>query len=98
MEAKQVRDDSARVKRLLKLKDRVIVSLAPSYLAEFKGVPVGGLIRGLKKLGFYGVSETALGAQEVSAHTAELLKRGEAPVLISSTVLNLRNIVLSDCL
>jgi len=84
VEAKQVRDDGTRLKHLLKLKEKVIVSLAPSFVAEFRDVSTGQLIRGLKKLGFYGVSETALGAQEVSAHTAELLKQKAAPVLISS--------------
>ncbi len=84
VEAKQVRDDGTRLKHLLKLKEKVIASLAPSFLAEFKGVSAGQLIRGLKKLGFHGVSETALGAQEVSAHTAELLKKEDVPVLISS--------------
>lgn len=84
VEAKQVRDDSSRVKHLLKLKERVIVSLAPSYVAEFKDVTPGQLIRGLKKLGFYGVSETALGAQEVSAHTAALLNKKPGSVYISS--------------
>lgn len=84
VEAKQVRDDRARLKHLLELKDKVIVSLAPSYMAEFKEASAGQLIRGLKQLGFYGVSETALGAQEVSAHTARLLKEKTAPVFISS--------------
>ena len=79
VDAKQVRDDGTRLKHLLKLKEKVIVSLAPSYVAEFKGISAGQLIRGLKKLGFHGVSETALGAEEVSAHVAELLKQKTSP-------------------
>jgi hypothetical protein len=38
----------------------------------------------LERLGFAGVSETALGAQEVTARCRELLASGGAPVLISS--------------
>lgn len=82
--AKQIRDDSARVKNLLTLKEKVILSLAPSWRTEFEGIPAGRLIAALRKLGFYGVSETALGAEEVSANVAAYLKTGDTPLAISS--------------
>ncbi len=82
--AKKVRDDLKRAKQLLKLKEQVIVSLAPSFVSEFSGIKSGQLIRALKTLGFYGVSETALGAQEVSAHTAEILNTDEPRFFLSS--------------
>jgi iron only hydrogenase large subunit-like protein len=71
--AKRVRNDRRRVQHLLETNPFVIVSLAPSWLSEFHEIPSGAFIRALKTLGFHGVSETALGAQEVSAHTARLL-------------------------
>ncbi len=71
--AKRVRDDLPQARQLLALKPRVIVSLAPSFVSEFPGVTPGQMIGALKKLGFFGVSETALGAQQVSAQAAAAL-------------------------
>ncbi len=82
--AKRVRDDVGRVKRLISMKDKVILSLAPSFINEFSDVSKDKLIHGLKKLGFYGVSETALGAQEVSAHVADIIENSEPRLMFSS--------------
>jgi iron only hydrogenase large subunit-like protein len=82
--AKKVRDDLATARQLLALKDTVYVSLAPSYVTEFPGLPPAQLIGALKKLGFAGVSETALGAQQVSAQAAVLLRNQPGRVLVSS--------------
>jgi len=68
--AKRVRDDLARAKQLLRLKDRVIVSLAPSFASEFSSVSPARLVSAIRKLGFYGVSETAIGADLVSRRIA----------------------------
>lgn len=72
--AKHSRDDTARAKQLFSLKKRVFVSLAPSFIAEFQDFTPKQLIAGLKKLGFSDVSETALGADLVSAKVAEKLE------------------------
>jgi iron only hydrogenase large subunit-like protein len=72
--AKRVRDDLSRVRQLLRLRAAVYVSLAPSFRSEFPEYGETGLVGALKSLGFAGVSETALGAQEVSAHTAAHLQ------------------------
>ncbi len=69
--AKRVRDDQSRAKQLLTLRSRVIVSLAPSFAAEFSGIRPEQLVSAIQKLGFYGVSETAIGADLVSAQLAE---------------------------
>ena len=82
--AKKVRDDLASARQLLTRKQPVFVSLAPSYLTEFPGVRAGQLVAALKRLGFAGVSETALGAQQVSAQAAALLQKNPARVLASS--------------
>lgn len=82
--AKQVRDDLERAKLLLQVKEKVIVSLAPSFVSEFKGIEPEKIIHSLKLLGFYGVSETALGAQEVSANVAAMIDRGDRRLYISS--------------
>ena len=82
--AKKVRDDLASARQMLTLKKSVFVSLAPSYVTEFPGVKAAQMIGALKKLGFAGVSETALGAQQVSAQAAELLRKNPERVLASS--------------
>lgn len=69
--AKRVRDDLPRAQQLLRLREKVIVSLAPSFASEFEGIRTEDLIQGIKKLGFFGVSETAIGADLVSAQLAE---------------------------
>ncbi len=73
MGAKRVRSDIQRAKLLLRMKQRVLVSLAPSYVSEFDQTPPEQLIAGLKALGFAGVSETALGAEIISAAVGDRL-------------------------
>jgi len=82
--AKQVRDDLPVAKALLTSGRRVIASLAPSFVAEFAGVPPARLIHALKQLGFFAVSETALGAQQVSASVSSLMRSEPEQIWISS--------------
>jgi iron only hydrogenase large subunit-like protein len=82
--AKRVRDDLHRARQLIASRDKVIVSLAPSYVAAFADLKPAQVVAALRKLGFAGVSETALGAQQVSAHCAQLLSERPGQVLISS--------------
>lgn len=82
--AKRIRDDVERARLLLRMKSRVVVSLAPSWIADFAGLSKEKMIRALSLLGFYGVSETALGAQEVSANVAGTLAKEPNGIFISS--------------
>ncbi len=82
--AKIIRSDMARLKQMLAGGERVFASVAPSFLGYFKGVTIQELAAALKKLGFAGVSETAHGAQIVSAQTGRLLAENGAGVHISS--------------
>ncbi|HOI93873.1 MAG TPA: [Fe-Fe] hydrogenase large subunit C-terminal domain-containing protein [Syntrophobacter fumaroxidans] len=82
--AKHVRDDLDQARQLLKEKDQVFASLAPSFVSEFPDIPPSAIIRALKKLGFAGVSETALGAERVSGSVAGQL-RDKTPRVIIST-------------
>jgi iron only hydrogenase large subunit-like protein len=82
--AKRVRDDLARARQLPALKPRVLVSLAPSFVSEFPDVRPEQMIHALKQLGFFGVSETALGAQQVSAQAAALMQAQPGKILVSS--------------
>ena len=81
--AKTVRNDIDKVKALLLTGKEVYVSLAPSWAGVYN-VAKEKMIASLKKLGFTGVSETALGAQEVSIQTAKMLNEAEPGLFISS--------------
>ncbi|MCW7753870.1 4Fe-4S binding protein [Desulfobotulus sp. H1] len=76
-QAKKVRDDLAQARQILKLKPKVIVSLAPSFAAVYPDIEPGQLIAAIKSLGFYGVSETGIGADLVSAKIAQDLSMAE---------------------
>jgi len=82
--AKRIRDDLSRAKFLLTRKAKVYVSLAPSWRSAFSNLSIGQMATALQKLGFAGVSETALGAQEVSALTAKIIREGKPGIYLSS--------------
>ena len=82
--AKQVRDDLGAAKALLASGRKVAVSLAPSFVAQYPVVRPQQLVRALKQLGFFAVSETALGAQQVSANVLDLMRREPGRIWISS--------------
>lgn len=81
--AKCVRGDFEKVKNLLIAQKDVYVSLAPSWRSVFEN-SAQKMIAILKRLGFKDVSETAIGAQEVSIHDAKVLNEMEKGLLISS--------------
>jgi PAS domain-containing protein len=82
--AKRVREDLHLVEELLARGVKVAASLAPSYLSEFPGLAPGQVIAALRRLGFSEVSETALGAQEVSARLGRELDREEGRIWLST--------------
>lgn len=81
--AKRVRNDIDKAKNLILAQKEVYVSLAPSWRASFEN-SAEKMIALLKKLGFKDVSETALGAQEVSIKTAQILNNSDKGLFISS--------------
>lgn len=74
--AKKVRCDIDKVKALLNSNKKIYVSLAPSWIGVYS-VQKEKMISALKKIGFEGVSETALGAQEVSIECAKIINSDE---------------------
>ena len=89
--AKQARNDLTRAKHLVQSGKDVYVSLAPSWITEFEGVSREQMIAAIRRLGFRGVSETALGAEEVSANIAGLLDKAanEAPQVSAANRLSI---------
>ena len=82
--AKKIRNDLARLKELLASGEPLCASVAPSFTGYFKGVTIGQLAHALKRIGFAEVSETAHGAESVSAHVSRLLDATTSPLVISS--------------
>lgn len=82
--AKEIVDETEKVRVLLRSGDPVIVSLAPSFVANYEGVGIDSMRHGLKKLGFFDVEETALGATVVKNEYERILREEERDVLISS--------------
>ncbi len=82
--AKKVRDDVSRVKRMLRRNAPVYVSLAPSFVSEFPEYSAAAMVAAIKKLGFTGISETALGAEVVTTNTAQFLNEAGPGIYIST--------------
>ena len=81
--AKCVRSDLEKVQNLIYSGKDVYVSLAPSWRGVFE-MSAQKMIAVLKRLGFKDISETALGAEEVSIKTAQMLNETEQGLWISS--------------
>ncbi len=102
--AKMLRNDVGRVRFLLQTPTPIYASLAPSWVAMHPEWEPGQLIAALRRLGFAGVSETALGAQEVSAALAEELSNAKSGLFISSACPAVVDLVckhvpaLADCI
>ncbi len=82
--AKQIVDETEKVKVLLQGGEPVVVSLAPSFVANYEGVGIEAMREALKKLGFYDVEETAIGATVVKNEYERMLREDERDVIISS--------------
>ena len=83
-DAKQIVDDTEKVRVLIQSGAPIYVSLAPSFIANYAGVGIGGMRRALQKLGFADVEETALGASIVKTEYERMLAEGTRDIIISS--------------
>ena len=82
--AKQIVDETEKVRVLLQSGDPVVVSLAPSFIANYAGVGIESMRSALKKLGFYDAEETALGATVVKREYDRILNEEDRDIVISS--------------
>ena len=83
-DAKEIVDETEKVKVFLQSGDPVVVSLAPSFIANYDGVGIASMRKALKKLGFYDVEETAVGATVVKTEYERMLKEDDRDIVISS--------------
>ena len=82
--AKEIVDSTEKVRVLLQTGDPVVVSLAPSFIANYEGIGIASMRRALLKLGFAGVEETALGATIVKNEYERMLREESRDIIISS--------------
>ena len=83
-DAKQIVDETEKVRVLLQSGDPVVVSLAPSFVANYEGVGIDSMRDALKKLGFYDAEETAIGATIVKNEYDRMINEGQRDIIISS--------------
>ena len=82
--AKEISSELEKVKVFIQSGVPVVVSLAPSFVANYDGAGINAMRKALTKLGFFGVEETALGATVVKNEYERMLREDDRDVLISS--------------
>lgn len=82
--AKEISSETEKVRVLIQSGAPVVVSLAPSFIANYDGVGITAMKKVLKKLGFYDVEETAIGASIVKTEYEKMMAAEDRDVIISS--------------
>ncbi len=82
--AKEIVDGTEKARVLLQSGSPVIVSLAPSFIANYEGVGIESMRAALKKLGFADVEETAIGATIVKNEYERMLREEQRDIIITS--------------
>ena len=82
--AKQIVDETEKVKTLMQTGEPVIASLAPSFLANYEGTDIDAMREALKQLGFSDAEETALGATIVKKEYERVLAEETRDIVITS--------------
>ncbi|MCM1260196.1 MAG: 4Fe-4S binding protein [Prevotella sp.] len=82
--AKEIQNDLEKVKVMLAAKEQVIVSLAPSFIANYDGIGLEQMAQALRQLGFFAVEETAIGATIVKKQYEAILESKRQNILITS--------------
>lgn len=83
-DAKQIVDETEKVKVLLGSGSPVVASLAPSFIANYDGIGIKSMRDGMKKLGFYDVEETAIGATIVKSEYERICDQEDRDNIITS--------------
>lgn len=83
-DAKQIVDETEKVKVLLQSGAPVYVSIAPSFIANYEGVGINSMRSALCRLGFADVEETAIGATIVKNEYERMINEDGRDIIISS--------------
>ncbi|MBP3320850.1 MAG: 4Fe-4S binding protein [Clostridia bacterium] len=82
--AKEIVSSVEKVQVLLQSGAPVVASLAPSFIANYEGSGIESMRKALKKLGFYDVEETAIGATIVKNEYERMLREEQRDIIITS--------------
>lgn len=82
--AKQIRNDVQIVRDAIAAGKPVYASLAPSFVANYPGTTIASMSAALKRLGFSGAEETAIGATIVKTEYERMIREEGHKVIISS--------------
>lgn len=82
--AKKLNSELDKVQAMVRRGERVIASLAPSYMGLLKYKTLGQVAEALKRLGFYQVRETSEGAAYVTMEYEKLLVQGGRDNIITT--------------
>ena len=82
-DAKVIASDMEKVRIMLQT-GTIYASIAPSFAASYPGVGIDALEEALKKLGFAGAEETAVGATIVKKEYERILDEEKPNILVSS--------------
>ncbi len=82
--AKEIVEETEKVKVLIQSGAPVIASIAPSFIANFDGIGIASIKEALMKLGFSDVEETAIGATIVKREYERMLREDNKDIIITS--------------
>lgn len=82
--AKYICSDLPKIKQALRDKEKLYVSLAPSYIAAFPDTGILKISAALKKLGFTQVEETAIGAEQVTGEYEKKIREHKMKNIITT--------------
>ncbi|HKL47787.1 MAG TPA: [Fe-Fe] hydrogenase large subunit C-terminal domain-containing protein [Candidatus Izemoplasmatales bacterium] len=82
--AKDIRTDLEKARVLIQQNERVVASIAPSFVANYRGASMTSMRKALRTLGFMDVEETAMGAQLVKNDYERYIDDHEPNVFITS--------------
>lgn len=91
--AKTFASDMDRVKSYVRRKERLIISIAPSYLGLLNFWRPGQVAGALKKLGFEGVRETSEGAAYVTREYSRLISEGKMDNIITTCCPSINDLI-----
>ena len=95
--AKEIADGIEKTRVFLQSGDPVVVSLAPSFIANYDGVGIEAMRRALMKLGFFAVEETAVGATIVKREYERMISEEERDVIITSCCHSINLLIQKRC-
>ena len=82
--AKEIVNETEKVKVMLQTGEPVYVIIAPSFVANYDGAGIEAMRKALKALGFADVEETAIGATMVKNEYERILREEDRDILITS--------------